>query len=288
VTKDVDCRVFEDQLDALVARRLPEEGLRQLRLHARTCPDCAMLLRVQEHLAQPGLEDLEAAVPEEMVTSMWPTVEAAVGRGARPGAAVAREPAERAGQGASESPVRPLTGGRWLMPALAAASVVLLLSTGFLAAELRSTRNQVRHMAEQADRLSVWVAAVGNGANLVERTAKLGEGRSGHRRALSLAFLGQDDIRLEALVSLLRNLPEDEVLFRTSQLRSLARTPAPPSPELREFLSLLERAAGEMGAAGQTDAAGEVRAGDLAEWLATSGFPADLALPKSPIMEIFS
>ena len=61
--KDVDCLVFEDQLDALVAGGLPVEGLEQLRLHAFSCPDCAMLLKVKEHLTRPSLEGLEAAVP---------------------------------------------------------------------------------------------------------------------------------------------------------------------------------------------------------------------------------
>ena len=50
MSKDVDCQVFRDQLDALVQGALPEEGARQLRLHVADCPECAMQLKVQEHL----------------------------------------------------------------------------------------------------------------------------------------------------------------------------------------------------------------------------------------------
>ena len=76
--KEIDCQVFEDQLDALLDGSLPDEGIGQLQLHALSCPDCAMLLRVHEHLALPSLEELEAGVPEELLTSMWPRIEVEV------------------------------------------------------------------------------------------------------------------------------------------------------------------------------------------------------------------
>ena len=72
--KDVDCQVFEDQLDALVRAELPAEGMRQLRVHAGMCADCAMALKVQEHLLGPSLEELEARVPEELLGTVWPGV----------------------------------------------------------------------------------------------------------------------------------------------------------------------------------------------------------------------
>lgn len=77
--KSVDCRVFQDQLDAMVEGTLPLEGMRQMRLHAEGCPECAMELRVKEHLALPSLAELEKRVPDEMVTSMWGRVSSEVG-----------------------------------------------------------------------------------------------------------------------------------------------------------------------------------------------------------------
>ena len=64
--KNPDCDVFQDQLDALQASALPEEGMEQLRLHAESCGDCAVLLRLHEHLVTPSLAELEAAVPDEL------------------------------------------------------------------------------------------------------------------------------------------------------------------------------------------------------------------------------
>jgi len=282
VKKDIDCQVFEDQLEALVGRHLSEEGLRSLYLHAASCPECAMLLKVHEHLASPSLEELEASVPEEVMTSIWTRVEESL--------AIQREgeSPESGGPGrtgvASGTVPQPRTGWKWgwIVPTLAAASAVLLLSTGLLFQELRSARSQVRRMADQAQILAQLAAEWSDGANVVERTARLAEGGRSHGRALDLAFLGQEDIRLASLLELLRNLPPDRVLFHSSRLETLRRIPARPSPELKQALDVLDRAVREMGSSE------EVRAGDLAEWLATSDLPADLALPKSPIIEILS
>ena len=73
--KEIDCQVFEDQLDALARGTLPEEGARQLRTHAESCPACAAQMAVQKHLASPSLEELEAAVPEGMLASLWPRIQ---------------------------------------------------------------------------------------------------------------------------------------------------------------------------------------------------------------------
>jgi len=170
----------------------------------------------------------------------------------------------------------------WLVPTLAAASLTLLFSTGFLMLELRSTRVQVQQLADRADLLSEWTAKWGDGARLVERTARLADGRRGQGRALELAFLGQEDIRLGSLVELLRGVPEDRVLFDASRIETLRRLPTGPHPELRHALTVLDQAVRELGGSGG------IRAGDLAEWLATSDLPADLALPKSPIIDILS
>ena len=52
MNEKVDCRVFQDQLEALVNGDLGEEGAESLRGHALTCPDCSMLLKVHEHVSR--------------------------------------------------------------------------------------------------------------------------------------------------------------------------------------------------------------------------------------------
>lgn len=119
--KEIDCQVFEDQLDALLDGSLPDEGIGHLQLHALSCPDCAMLLRVHEHLALPSLEELEAATPEELVASMWSTVEAEVGPMVE---GVVKE-GKKEGLGGVSAGTPGVHRFPWLVPTLAAASIVL-------------------------------------------------------------------------------------------------------------------------------------------------------------------
>jgi hypothetical protein len=252
--KTIDCQVFEDQLDALVAGELPEEGRRHLHIHAASCPDCAMLLKVQDHLAEPSLEELEAAVPEELLDDLWDRVE-----------------------------VRTGTPGPRLVPLLAAASVVLLLSTGFLLAELRGAKAEARELAGQLDALQGWLAGFpDHGGDLVRRTAELPRAGSPRARALDYALTGQERVRISTLRDLLAGLPEGEVLFTRSRLAELQRFASRPSPEMREVLGVLDSVLPK------TQEATEVRAGDLADWLRASGLPADLDVPKSPLIQLFS
>jgi hypothetical protein len=274
VKKGVDCRVFEDQLEALVEGGLPEEGLRQLRLHAESCAECSLLLRTQEHLAAPSLAELEKAVPLDLLASVWPRVEKETSP-SRVSGAVSRE--------ILPGWLRPMQG-RWMIPALAAASLVLLLSTGFLVTELTATRARANRMAEQIQVLDLWRTEMANGRNLLERTALLGdESRSrSRRRALDFALYGGDRVSVQTLVQLLEALPRDEVLFDARRLNGARRLSGRPSPDTMELLDLLDSVVPEPGSLG------EVTAGDLARWLAASDLPGSLVLPKSPLKELFS
>ncbi len=272
--KEIDCQVFEDQLDTLVGGGLQDEGIGQLRVHALSCPDCAMLLRVQEHLSLPLLEELEAAVPEALLGSLWPRVQAGT-----------TAPASQA-RPAIPTPVsaKPLGVRRipWLVPTLAAASAILLFSTGFLLSELRQTQARGNEMAGQIMELERGMAELDARTEWVERTARLaGSGRN-RARALNYALAGQESITVEALVELLEKYPADMVLFKASQLQSLLGPSVRPPPELRELFGLLADALTTLGERN------EVRAGDLARWLATSGLPPDMVVPKSPLIELLS
>ncbi len=129
--KSIDCEVFQDQLDTLKAGALSDEGVEQLRLHAASCPDCAMLLEMHERLAPHSFEEWEAVVPDEYVSSMWSRVRSEI---------VTRE-SRRRGSG------RAWWASRWLVPTLAAASLVLLVSTAFLLGELSRVRASERALA---------------------------------------------------------------------------------------------------------------------------------------------
>lgn len=263
--KDVDCLVFEDQLDALVEGSLPEDGLEQLRIHALSCPDCAILLKVKEHLALPSLEELETAVPQALLESIWPAVENRVEHG----------PAQ------VETSRAPAPRFSWLVPTLAAASVVLLLSTGFLLNDLRRTAARGNQLAHQVSELQKGLEELDARTEWVERTAQLA-GRGGNRaRALNFELLGRASISVGALIELLERYPPDMVLLDASQVRSLLVSTRRPSSELREILVLLDDILAPR-------LEGEISAGDLAQWLSSADLPEDLSIPKASLLELLN
>jgi len=208
VKKEIDCQLFEDQLDALLDGSLPDEGIGQLQLHALSCPDCAMLLRVQEHLALPSLEELEAAAPEELVASMWSTVEAEVREQARGVSA----------RVSAETPGNRQFG--WVIPTLAAASIVLLISTGFLFTELKRTKARGVELAEQIGELERGFVGLNERTAAVERTASLA-GRNRWVRALSMDLSTQKSVSIEWIREMVDRLPPDTPLFTATEVEAL-------------------------------------------------------------------
>jgi len=263
VKKEIDCQIFGDQLDTLLDGSLSGEGTRQLQLHALSCPDCAMALRVQEHLALPSLEELEAAVPEELLASMWPKVRAEVA-------------AQRMDVSAGTSfPKR----FRWHVPTLAAASVTLLFFAGFLFSELKRSEARELQLAQQVGELD----RSGDGrTEWVERTAELAGGGRNRARALDYVLSGQDYVTLDALLEILGRYPESIILFDAAQVEALSGTNSRPPPELRKILAALGDPLTTLG-----DAEG-IRVGEFAEWLASLSLPPDMILPKSPLIELLS
>ena len=277
MSKDVDCQVFEDQLDALVMGTLPEEGRRQLRLHAETCPECAMQVRVQEHLVLPSLEELEARVPEALLASMWSRVEEKVKEevgAAADGAAASADQgrSSAAGWGGERrGEIRPRFG--WLVPALAAATLILFFSTGFLFHELGRVRDREAILAQQVVEQQRWLAEldVGPSADPVARTAALA-GRNPWLRALSR----QETISVQGLRTLLERMPSDRMVMSRGQLDAAVRSRTLPlPPPLREALRGLE---GREGA----------RARDVLRALDEMELSPDLRLPTTDLMRLLS
>lgn len=251
VTKDekVDCRVFEDQLDTLVKDELPGEGKAQLRRHAESCPDCAMQMRMQEHLAAPSLEELEKEVPDEMLATMWNGVNAALADRRR-------------------------TRRSWLVPTLAAASVALLFVTGFLARELSQVKERESALAQQVREQQGWLAELdaGLGNDPVVRTAALVGGGSPVTRALAR----RETLTLEELRSMLRSLPANRILLEAGDARAILGNPSGPAPPLwREVL-------------GDLDVRNGVKAGDLLLVLETMDVNPSTTVSTSELIELLS
>ena len=292
--KDVDCQVFGDQLDGLVRGDLPAEGERLLRLHAEICPGCATQLRVQEHLVQPSLAELEAQVPEELLASLWSRVEGEVGpragvagEGAGGGDEVGRtgerpaygKGAGRRGKGGSGDPggsgraTGVGSGFRWLVPALAAATLALLFSTGFLTLELSRAQERDALLAQQVAEQQRWLSELEVGANAdpVARTAALA-GRSPWLRALGR----QESISIQGLRVLLGRMPGDRMIMTQAQVDAALRSRTPLGmPLLREVLAGIEGRDG-------------VRVRDLIQALDGLDVGPDVAVPTADLVSLLS
>lgn len=280
---DVDCQVFEDQLDGLVRGDLPGEGERQLRLHAEACPECAMQLRVQEHLVRPSLAELEARVPEALLASMWSRVEGDARIGAEEaarglgGSAPGVLPRPAPG-GSGEGPGLAARAGRrfrsgWVVPALAAATLILLFSTGFLAVQLGRLRDREDVLAQQVAEQQRWLSEleVGPDADPVARTAALA-GRSPWLRALSR----QESITVRDLQLLLERMPGDRIILTRDQVETALTSRMPLSmPFLREVLAEIETREG-------------VRTRDLLRALDGAAVSPDTPVPTADLVSLLS
>lgn len=263
MTKDVDCQVFEDQLDALVREELPEEGRRHLLLHAETCRECSMQLRVQEQLVGPPLKALEEQVPEEMLEDMWSRVE-----GSLPFHDAKKAPI---GQPSGLPRRRPSFG--WALPALAAATLALLFSSGFLLWETRRLSDESALLAQQVLEQRRWMSEMEAGAvsDPVVRTAALA-GRNPFARALSR----QDEISVGGLQNLLERIPGDRIILDGARLDGLLLSRGAISqPLLRDLLDTFDGREG-------------VQARDLIRALESMDVSPTLTVPTSDLMEILS
>lgn len=242
----VDCSVFEDQLDALVRSELPEAGMAQLLGHAARCGECAALLRVREHLTSTTLVDLERQVPDAWVASMHGDVRDALH--ARSG--------------------RPRHRPPWLAPALAAASVALLVSNGLAlralgAAQLRE-QDLVEQVLDQQRRLVADGPAVPGGMRL---------GVAARGAALRFLESGRD-LTVAELRALLREVPAGTPVISASRAGALATSGFVPAA-WRDALSRL-------------DGRGEVTAGDLLAVLEGLELSDGTSVPTTRLLELLS
>jgi hypothetical protein len=152
VNQKLTCERFQDYLDLRAAGQLDEQGHAALKSHAVGCPDCALLLRVQEALALPPPVELEARVPDELVTGMWARVEAALPAPAVPAAKTWAPWVGRHRRRAAERTGSPGPSSGLLAPLLAAAVVLLALLSGFLWGEVHQLRQREGRLAGELAR----------------------------------------------------------------------------------------------------------------------------------------
>ena len=237
-----------------------------------------MQMRVQEELVGSTLAELEAQVPEGLLTGMWEGVEAGLeGRSASWGDGELRSPAEGARNPASTVTFPPTSRTRptrtWVVPTLAAATLILLFSTGFLLLETRRLASQGETLAQQVTEQQGWLAELGGvaGADPVARTAALA-GRSPFNRALSR----QESISIRGLILMLERMPGDRVVLNRNQVEAALRSRIPLTPPfMREAL-------------GSLDGQEEVRARDLLRALEALDVSPDLTVPTAELMALLS
>ncbi|HEX9887062.1 MAG TPA: zf-HC2 domain-containing protein [Longimicrobiales bacterium] len=245
----VDCRVFEDQLDALARGDLPGEGMALLRGHATTCRDCAAQLRVREHLVLPSLQALELRVPDDLVSSMWPGVAGAL---------------EARGR-------RDLARPRWLVPALAAAGVVLLLGEGLALVALQRAEAREAALTEQLFDQQRRLVAIETPAT----SGRSGPAAGFAARALSFRSLGgREDVTVDALQAFLADLPGGTPVLSAPRARALAGARLLP-PAWRDAL-------------GRLDTGREVTVEDLLAVLEDLSLPGDTNVPAARLFDLLS
>lgn len=197
-----DCDVFQDQLDALNEGTLGEEGIEQLRRHADSCLDCAKLLEIHERLKSPSVVELEEAVPDRYVSSMWERVRADV---------AAQQSGRRWRPGVWQS-------SRWLVPTMAAASLFLLFATGFLLGELKRLREREQTLVQRVIEHEKWLAELDQrtAADPVARTTGLATKRPWER-----ALARRESVSIAELEGLLERLPARTTIFGASEWEAL-------------------------------------------------------------------
>ena len=260
--EEIDCQVFEDQLEELVEGTLTEEGSEQLRFHAEVCPDCAAQLRVHGHLADPSLEKLEEEVPQHLVDSIWPRLRQEVSEGPSSGPRARPSPARRS----------------WFVPAMAAASLALLFVSGVLYGQLRQSeergRTLVRQLSDQQALLAELAVEQSRASGLrtaTNRPPLLG-GRPDWLRALSQ----RETVTVAELADLLRQVPGGTPLVSPGEVEAvLANTSSLTPPTWRGVLRTL-------------DTGEPIRASDLLMVLESLGVRPETRVPTSRLAQFLN
>jgi hypothetical protein len=170
---------------------LSEEEVHRMESHAGACPDCAVLLEMHAHLRLPQGVELESQVPEHMVAGMWAWVSTHV-----------RERPSRRGS----------VFARFLVPALAAATLLLVLGNALLLRELRGAQQRVAVLESREQPAPSRLATAASQALRGGASVRWAKGHLADRERISLA---------EVHVLLQELPPEQQLLSRRDAVRLL-------------------------------------------------------------------
>lgn len=221
---ETGCRQFQELLDRVALGAISREDEIQLNKHAGDCPDCAMLLAMHRHLTSPSGPELEAAVPNGMVDTMWRRVMADISQ-------------RSAGRNAAGSRLWPVM--KLLVPALSVVVVVLAFVSGFMFSELRQLRSREQELIHEVGHRDELIAHLSAGQETISR--ERGIFRAGNmmiRRGLPQ----QEIFTAEELLTLLNELPPDVTIMGPDDARSLLSRSVMPrslgSTDLPDFIDL--------------------------------------------------
>lgn len=201
------CESFEKLLDRQAAGDLTPEETHWLSQHARQCADCAMLLRIRDHLAAPSTEVLAEDLPADADARMWHAV-----------AAQTRTPAAA---GRRSAPWwQAANPQRWLAPVFATALLLLLIGNLLLIGELRRIHHREQELASQLAQIENRLPVAGQPAEI----ATLAGGFTAGRRPGILAAATRG-ARSRIDVSIGRWLPDRESLTASELRAELSQIP---------------------------------------------------------------
>jgi len=242
----VDCRWFEEQLDAGIARDLTDEAVARLWDHAAACPPCRALLGLRTHVPGPSLAELEGRVPDAWVDEMEPSVRRALAQPTAP-----------------EGHPRSLK-----VPLLAAALVALLLSTGISRRELSRSRERANALAVQLlDQQRRLVQLENPSATSMSRVPRFSPRESWLR-----TIEDRPAVTVEELREWLAQLPDDFTLLGPQRTRELGGARWVPAPWREAFEAL-------------PDDAGATAA-DLRNVLDRIGLPEGASVPTRRLLDL--
>lgn len=193
MSNNTDCEQFQDVMDELFEGAATGDAVEQLREHAASCPDCAMLLKMSEHLKGSSLSELEAAVPDRLVEEMWPRVELDVMRDEW------RKKGEKG---------RPSVW-RWVAAAQAAAIVLLAIGAAMLFGELNETQRRETALTGQVASQEQRLAAVELWTSITAAPSAHPTGGPAWKRQLA----DMENITVAEAVRYLERLPEDDLVL---------------------------------------------------------------------------
>ncbi|MBN1165203.1 MAG: zf-HC2 domain-containing protein [Candidatus Krumholzibacteriota bacterium] len=223
MSQEINCEDFQNLLDALSGEETSAENLSALERHAASCPQCALLLEMRRHLSLPRQDALLSGIPDEYAATMWSRVQ---------------EDIDRRGYSSAFAPFRPGAWRRALMPGLAAAALVMILTSLYLFLELGQVKKRERLLATRLERQELILRGLSRG---ISDAPSVGAPRGFPASLPGGGFLTQGQLTVGELIAYLEKLPRETTLLGPADSQELlSHSPGWPGsrPGARIFSSI--------------------------------------------------